>query len=118
MCGVEGGKAYEAVNAPFGPQVTKGKGALDPQSHALDAGLLSFASIEDLGAVAAAFRPAQVHPLEHLCPILGVGASSAGVDVRGGVVVVVGAGEHGLQLAVRHVGLDVANFGVPLRPRA
>ena len=66
-----------------------------------------------------ALGPAGVHAVEHLGPVLGLGAARAGVDGEYGVVRVVLAGEqggeaHGLQLALELgvVRLQLAEHGV------
>src|SRR5947207_2407234 len=45
-----------------------------------------------------AIRPSQVHAHEHLGPVLRLGAAGAGVDREDGVLPVLGAGEHDLEL--------------------
>jgi hypothetical protein len=56
---------------------------LDQQRGALDPGLLAGCSSITLDREAAALRPAQVHALQHLRPVLRLGAAGAGVDGRG-----------------------------------
>ena len=53
------------------------------------------------------FGPAGVHPVEHLAPVLGLGAAGARMEADQGVVIVVMAGEQGLQPAALHVLLQL-----------
>ena len=48
-------------------------------------------------------RPAGVHPIEHLAPVLGFGAAGACLEAHHGVVFVIMAGEQGFQTAGLHV---------------
>jgi hypothetical protein len=50
--------------------------------------------VEHLGLEAAPLGPAQVHPHQHLGPVLGVHTPRARAEAHDHVVVVVGAGEH------------------------
>ena len=45
-------------------------------------------------------RPAGVHPVEHLAPVLGLGAAGAGVEAENGVAAVVLAGEQSGQIGL------------------
>ena len=54
---------------------------------------------DQLDLVAAPFRPAHIHALQHLRPVLAFGAAGAGVDLDIGVVGVRLAGQQRLHLA-------------------
>jgi len=59
-------------------------------------------------------RPAQVHPQEHLGPVLGLGAAGTRVDVEEGVARVHLAGEHPLELQLVHLLPEAAHVGLDL----
>ena len=50
-----------------------------------------------------ALRPAGVHPVEHLGPVLGLGAAGAGMEGQNDAVGVVLAGEQGSQAGLLHL---------------
>ena len=56
--------------------------------------------VDQLDLVAAALGPARVHALEHLGPVLALGAAGAGIDLDIGVVGVGLAGEQGRDLVL------------------
>jgi len=81
----------------------------------LDARLLALGGVDDLGLEAAPLAPADVHPGQHLRPVLGVDAALAAVDDDDRVGPVVGPAERGLQLELadgggerRRLRLDLA----------
>ena len=70
---------------------------------------------DDLHLVVAAFRPAHIHALQHLRPVLALGAAGAGMNLDIGVVGVGLAGEQRLDLP--GVGLLAQRGPAPSRPR-
>ena len=91
--GVEGADAHQAVHAVLALEIAVGVLALNLDGGALDARLLAVLPVEQGVGVAVALRPAGVHAVEHLRPVLRLGAARAGVDGEYGVVRVVLAGE-------------------------
>ena len=77
-----GRDADEPVHAVLAAQVPEGVVARDAEAHAVDPGLVALLVVDDLGLVAAALAPAQVHAEQHLRPVLRVGAAGARVDAR------------------------------------
>ena len=71
---------------------------LDREGRRLDAGLLRVGRVIDLGGVAVALGPAEVHPHEHLREVGGVDATGLGADGHEGLADVVRAGEQGADL--------------------
>src|SRR3979409_1880352 len=71
----------------------------------LDARLLALALVHELGLEAAPLGPPHLHAQEHLGPVLGVGATRAGVDRDHGVARVVGAAEEPFLLELVEPGL-------------
>ena len=57
-----------------------------------------FDHVHELGRKTLAVDPAQVHAQQHFGPVLGFGAAGPGVNVDDGVVTVVRAGKHALDL--------------------
>ena len=110
--GVKGRDPHQPVDAELGPHIAVGIAPLDEDGDTLGAGLVARQDIEDIGAEALAFRPAQVHAQQDAHPVLGLGAAGPGVDGDDGVVVVVLAAEHAL-----HLGHEMMSCrsGQPLR---
>ena len=65
----------------------------------LDPRLLAGALLDPLDLVAALLRPADVHPQQHLGPVLRFGAAGTGMDLEESVVAVRLARQQALQLA-------------------
>ena len=87
-------------------------------------GLFAGQQVEDADLETVPLRPADVHPHQHLGPVLRLGAAGAGMDGEQGVARVVGALQHRLELeclrppSVELVGLPldlVLHAGVGLR---
>ena len=64
----------------------------------LDPRLFARQQVEDRHLEAVPLRPPDVHPHQHLGPVLRLGAAGAGVDREQRVAAVLGALEHGLEL--------------------
>ncbi len=91
--GVVGRDADQAVHTGFGLQPAIGIGAADLHGDGFDARLLAFGHIEDFDLEAARLGPAHVHALEHLRPVLRLGAAGASVDFHEGIAAIGLAGE-------------------------
>ena len=96
--GVEGADAHEPVDARLGREVAEGVLPLNDDRGALDPRLFAGLQVGDVALVAPSVAPAQVHPQQHLGPVLAVRAAGAGVDREDGVGAVVLAAEHLLEL--------------------
>ena len=105
--GIEGRDAHEPVHARLGLQPAIGVGALDQQRRRFDAGLFAVMLADDLDLVVVPLGPAHIHALEHLRPILALGAAGAGMDLDIGVVGVGLAGEQRLDLALMRLGPEL-----------
>ena len=101
--GVKGRDTHQTVHAVLTPQVAVGVLALDHNGGRLDARLVAVLIVHDLVGKAVALGPAGVHTVEHLGPVLGLGAAGAGVDGQDDVGAVVLAGEQGLQPGLLHL---------------
>ena len=84
-------------------QKTVGVLALDHDIRRLEARLVPFQVVQDLVGEAVALGPAGIHPVEHLAPVLGLCAAGTGVKAHQGIVLVIMAGEQGLQAAGLHL---------------
>src|SRR5262245_27932876 len=78
--------ADEAMNPGLGPEAAVGVVAGDLERGGLDPGDLAVGLLEDLDGEALALGVLHVHALEHLRPVLGLGAAGAGLDVEEAVV--------------------------------
>ena len=101
VLGVEGRHAHQPVHPALGRQQAVGEAAADDEGGRQQARLLPGRGLVDLDGEAAALGPPLVHAQQHLGPVLGVGATGAGVDLAHGVAVVVLAGEERLELELR-----------------
>src|SRR6267154_1086420 len=97
---IERGLAHQAVNAVLGAQVPVGVAAADLERGALDAGDLARRLLEHLHAVALAVAVLRVHALEHLRPVLRLGAARSRLDVHEAVVRIQGIGKHAAELEI------------------
>jgi hypothetical protein len=88
-----------------------GVGGLDLEGGRLDAGLLGVGGVVDLCVVAVPFRPAQVHPQQHLGEVGGVDPAGLRADGDHRLPLVVFAGQQGTDL----LGLDLLAQGDELR---
>jgi len=98
VLGVERGETHEAVHALLAAQPAVGVRSAQLDGGVLDARLVAQGAVDHVGLDAVTLRPAQVHALEHLGPVLRLGAAGAGEDLQDGVAVVVGTGEGVLEL--------------------
>ncbi|GBD15921.1 hypothetical protein HRbin26_00816 [bacterium HR26] len=111
---VERGKPHQPVRAGLPLDVPVGVGATDLDGRALDAGLLALADIEHLSLVASALRPAQVHPEQHLGPVLRVHPAGPGMDRQDGILRVVRAAQHEPQLELVKLARELLDLGSQL----
>ena len=82
---------------------------VDDERRALDARLVAEQHLVDLDVEPLAFGPPQVHPQEHLGPVLRLGAAGARVQRRDRVVVVVLAAEQRRELELLDVAFELAD---------
>ena len=100
--GVKGRNPHQTVNAVLPLQEAVGVLALDHNGSGFQSGLVALLIVHNLVGEAVAFRPAGIHPVEHLAPVLGFGAAGTGLEAHHGVVFVIMAGEQGFQAAGLH----------------
>ena len=101
--GVKGGDADQAVDAVLALQKAVGVLTLDGDGGGLDAGLVAVLIVQNFIDEAMALGPAGVHAVEHLGPVLGLGAAGASVELQNGVGVVILAGEQGGHPGLLHL---------------
>ena len=70
---IEGGDAHEAVHPLLGAQISVGVLSVHLKGNALDARHIAFQIVQDLHTVAFFFRPACIHPVQHVGPVAGLG---------------------------------------------
>ena len=87
---VEGGDPDQPVDPHLALQVPVGVVADDVEGRALQARLLAVLPVDQLRLPPAALAEAQVHPQEHLGPVLRLGPAGARVDHQPGVLRVLG----------------------------
>ena len=86
---VERAQADEPVHTALGLEEAVGVLALRGERRRLQSGLLPRARLDELRLEAAILGPAEVHPQQHLRPVLSVGAAGARMDGDDGVAGVV-----------------------------
>ena len=79
-----------------------GGGALDHHRSALQTGFVAVLIVQHFHGHAVGSGPAVVHPVEHLGPVLRLGAAGTGMEGQDGVAVVVLAVQHGHELQLIH----------------
>ncbi len=112
--GIEGRLAHQAVHAGFRAQVAVGIVAADLERCGLDAGDLALGFLQDLDPETLVVAVLQVHALEHLRPVLRLGAARAGLDVDEAVVRVERVGEHAPELQRRDIFLEAIRLAPKL----
>ena len=85
--------AHKAVDTVLAFQEAVSVFALDHDGRAFDAGLVAVEIVHEFDGVAVAVGPHIVHAVEHLRPVLSLGAAGACVKGKDGVIGVVLAGE-------------------------
>ena len=93
--GVKGRDADQTVNAVFAFQQAVGIFAFNGDDGRLDARLVALFVVQRFPRKAVALRPAGIHPIEHLAPVLRFGAACAGMKLENDVVGIVLSGEKG-----------------------
>ena len=93
MLGVKRGHPHQPVDSRFHPQAAVGVVALDLERRSLDSRLLGGLAVEELDGEPPAPGPADIHPEQHLRPVLSVGPSGARIDGHDRVFGVVFAGK-------------------------
>ena len=78
--GIEGRDAHQTVDAVLALEQAVGVGALDHHGSALHAGLVAVLIVQHLHGHAVGLCPLVVHPVEHLGPVLRLGAAGTGVE--------------------------------------
>src|SRR5512136_2951663 len=110
MIGVKWRKANEAMDAVFCPEVAVSVVALDLQHGALYPSLFAGRRIQHLGMEAPSLRPPDVHPQQHLRPVLRLGATGTGVESHNRVPAIVFATKKQLKIEP----LDVRRYTIDL----
>ena len=93
--GIKGRYPDQPVDAVLTLQKAIGVLALDGDGGGLDACLVAFLVVQNFVDKAVALSPAGIHAVEHLSPVLGLGAAGTGVELQNGVGVVILTGEQG-----------------------
>ena len=100
--GVEGRDAHQTVDAVLTLQIAIGVFAEDLDGGTLDARLVAVLIVQNIVLIAVALRPAGVQTVQHLGPILRLGAAGTRLEVEDGVLAVVLAGKQGGQTLGLH----------------
>ena len=116
--GVERADSDQAVDAGLALEVAVGHRAAHGDRRAVDARLLVVLAVEQLDVVVVLLGPGDVHPQEHLGPVVGVGAAVAGIDGEDGRVGVERAAQQGLDLELVDAPLRADRVPAAPRPRS
>jgi len=110
--GVERRFAHQAVDAGLGAQIAVGVFARELDRAVLDAGDFALGLFHQLDAEALLLAVAQVHAFEHARPVLGLGATGAGLDFDEAVVGVHRVAEHATEFELLDLALQLAEIGL------
>ena len=102
------------MHAALGAQPAVRPTPVDRHGHALQAGLLTFLFVDDLGLPAVALGPAEVHPEEHRRPVGRLGAPGTGADAQDRRSLVVLTGEQELGALAKEIAFEVLDRAVDL----
>ena len=95
----------------LGPQPAVGGVAFDFERRRLDARFLAHHQIDQLDGERRALGPAQVHALQHVGPVLRLGAARAGLDLNDRVALVIRPGERQLERVLLDLLTDLGDLG-------
>ena len=93
--GVKGGHPHQTVDTMLTFQQAVGIFTFDGNNGGFDARLVAFLIVQSFPREAVALCPAGIHPVEHLTPVLRLGAAGTGVKLENHVVGVIFPGEEG-----------------------
>ena len=113
-CSVKGRNAHQAMDAGLALEEAVSIGTLDHNAGRFEAGFIAIEIVENLIGIAVALRPAGIHPVEHLAPVLGFGAAGACLEGDQGIVAVVLTGEERFKTRLLHLLLQVFIAGLQL----
>ena len=111
---VEGGDPHQTVDAALGGEEAVGVLAAGDEGGRLQPRLLPRRGLLHLDLEAAPLGPAQVHPQQHLGPVLRVGSARTGVDGDDGIAGVVLAAEQPRLFEPGEAALDRGQLGAQL----
>ena len=81
--------AQQTMDTVFALEVAIGESAMKPQDNALEPGFLAIVFVQYLGSPLLDLGKSQIHPFQHLRPILGIDATSASVNRQDSAMVVI-----------------------------
>ena len=100
--GIKGRHTNQAVDTVLSLQEAISILAFNEDVGGFQSRLVAFLIVHDLIGKAVALRPAGIHPVEHLRPILRLGTAGTGVEAHKSIVLIVVTGEQGFQTAGLH----------------
>ena len=101
------GRCAQAVDTHFRTQVTIGVMTFDQDCYTFYARLISGQVIEDISRKTLFLSPPEIHAQKHIYPVLGFGPAGSSMNGQKGIILVMLAGEHALQLKVIDPGFQV-----------
>ena len=104
--GIKRRNAHQTVNALFRAEVAVSVRALNAECYALQAGLFAVQKIHNLALKAVFLAEAGIHTVQHIRPILRLGAACTGVQREDAVVVIIRAAEQYLDLQFLQIGRE------------
>ena len=107
---IEGADSHQPMHAGFALQIAVGHRSANHQRGTGNAGLFIILPIEQFHRIAVLLSPLDVHPQQHLGPIVGVDAAVAGVDRENRARGVVRAVEQRLEFQIVEDRLDAVEF--------
>src|SRR5665213_4307920 len=102
------------MHSSFGLEKAVRMIAANFEHRTLDTGFFTFAAVEYLHGVAPAFRPAGVHPHQHLGPVLCLGAARARGDFYLRVAEIILTAKKRAQLEGGYCIVERVKFGIKI----
>ena len=100
IAGIEWRLAHQSMDTDLGPQPAKSVVALETDAGALDPRHFPRRHLQQFGLETASLAPTQVHPQQHLRPVLSLGTTGAGLNIEKSVAGIQLAGEHSLEFQI------------------
>ena len=109
--GIERGFPHEPVYTGLGAQPAVGEFAGNQDRRTFDSGNLAGGRLNDLRREIMRLGPAQIHPQEHVRPVLGFGATGAGLNVEERVAVIELTTEHAAKFELLDLLFEALEIG-------
>src|SRR5574340_1545292 len=94
VCRIEGREANQTMHSALRAEIAKYPVPTHSQQGALNARFFAQAAFEYFDLIAHRLSPAQIHSLQHRCPIHRVDAPSPCMNTKNGILAIIFSGQH------------------------